>query len=81
VFRSRKSVSFPVGTQTTVYDCVTHATRGVYAGGGAAVKAATSLRAEILETAAKYLNVYADALDIQLDEEAGASHHLFSRNR
>ena len=61
----------PVGTQTTVYDCVTHATRGVYAGGGAAVKAATSLRAEILETAAKYLNVYADALDIQLDEEAG----------
>ena len=61
----------PVGTQTTVYDCVTHATRGVYAGGGAAVKAATSLRAEILETAAKYLNVYPDALDMRLDEEAG----------
>jgi len=61
----------PVGTQTTVYDCVTHATRGVYAGGGAAVKAATSLRAEILETAAKYLNVYPDALDMRLDKEAG----------
>ena len=59
----------PVGTQTTVYDCVTHATRGVYAGGGAAVKAAQTLRAEILDTAAKYLNVYADALDIRLDEE------------
>ncbi|MFC2105748.1 xanthine dehydrogenase family protein molybdopterin-binding subunit [Candidatus Bipolaricaulota bacterium] len=61
----------PVGTQTTVYDCVTHATRGVYAGGGAAVKAATSLRTEILETAAKYLNVYPDALDMTIDEEVG----------
>jgi len=61
----------PVGTQTTVYDCVTHATRGVYAGGGAAVKAANSLREEILETAAKYLNVYPDSLDLQVDETAG----------
>ncbi len=61
----------PVGTQTTVYDCVTHATRGVYAGGGAAVKAATSLRREILETAAKYLNVYPDALDMKIDVSAG----------
>ena len=58
----------PAGTQTTVYDCVTHATRGVYAGGGAAVKAAASLKREILETAAHYLNVYADALDLKLDE-------------
>jgi len=61
----------PVGTQTTVYDCVTHATRGVYAGGGAAVKAAQSLRKEILETASHYLNVYTDALDLKLDEETG----------
>ena len=30
----------PVGTRTSVYDVVTHATRGVYAGGGAVVKAA-----------------------------------------
>jgi len=58
----------PVGTQTTVYDCVTHATRGVYAGGGAAVKAAESLVGEILETAAHYLNVYPDSLDLRLDE-------------
>jgi len=61
----------PVGTQTTVYDCVTHATRGVYAGGGAAVKAAMSLRKEILETAANYLTVYADALEMKMDEEDG----------
>jgi len=61
----------PVGTQTTVYDCVTHATRGVYAGGGAAVKAAQSLRKEILTTASHYLNVYADALDMKLDPRSG----------
>ena len=29
----------PAGTRTTVYDVVTHATRGVYAGGGAVMKA------------------------------------------
>ena len=61
----------PVGTQTTVYDCVTHATRGVYAGGGAAVKAAQTLRTEILETAARYLNTYPDSLDLRLDPDEG----------
>jgi len=61
----------PAGTQTTVYDCVTHATRGVYAGGGAAVKAAASLKKEILETAAHYLNVYPDSLELNMDREAG----------
>jgi len=60
-----------VGTTTTVYDCVTHATRGVYAGGGAAVKAAGSVRKDILETAAKFMNMYADALDLRLDPEIG----------
>ncbi len=57
------------GTTATVYDCVTHATRGVYAGGGAAVKAAATLKKEILETAAKYLNSYPDALALKLDEK------------
>jgi xanthine dehydrogenase molybdenum-binding subunit len=61
----------PVGTQTTVYDCVTHATRGVYAGGGAAVKAAMSLRKEVLETAAGYLPTYPDSLALRLDHERG----------
>jgi xanthine dehydrogenase molybdenum-binding subunit len=60
-----------VGTTTTVYDCVTHATRGVYAGGGAAVKAANTVRKDILETAAKFLNIYPDALDLRLDPELG----------
>jgi xanthine dehydrogenase molybdenum-binding subunit len=59
------------GTTTTVYDVVTHATRGVYAGGGAAVRAAQKVRQELLETAARYLNVMPDALTIRLDEDLG----------
>jgi xanthine dehydrogenase molybdenum-binding subunit len=59
----------PAETCSTVYDCVTHATRGVYAGGGAAVKAAQSARQEILETAARYLDVMPDALALAFDEE------------
>jgi xanthine dehydrogenase molybdenum-binding subunit len=47
----------PAGTRTTVYDVVTHATRGVYAGGGAVMKATQKVRAELLETAARFLNV------------------------
>jgi xanthine dehydrogenase molybdenum-binding subunit len=61
----------PAETCSTVYDCVTHATRGVYAGGGAAAKAAHSMRREVLETAARYLNVMPDALDLRLDDELG----------
>ena len=59
----------PAETCSTVYDCVTHATRGVYAGGGAALKAAQSVRREILGTAARYLNVMPEALTLRLDEE------------
>jgi xanthine dehydrogenase molybdenum-binding subunit len=61
----------PAETCSTVYDCVTHATRGVYAGGGAAMKAAQSLREEILSTAAMFLNVMPGALTIEMDSELG----------
>ncbi|MBN1177961.1 MAG: molybdopterin-dependent oxidoreductase [Anaerolineae bacterium] len=61
----------PAETCSTVYDCVTHATRGVYAGGGAAVKAAASVRREILETAGKFLAINPDALTMALDEDLG----------
>jgi len=61
----------PADTRSTVYDCVTHATRGVYAGGGAAVKAAQAVRREILETAARFLNVMPDALSLEMDQELG----------
>jgi xanthine dehydrogenase molybdenum-binding subunit len=63
----------PAETCSTVYDCVTHATRGVYAGGGAAVKAARQVHHEILETAGRYLNVMPEALSLRLDEELGQS--------
>jgi xanthine dehydrogenase molybdenum-binding subunit len=61
----------PAETGSTVYDCVTHATRGVYAGGGAVVKTAQQVRRELLETAARYLNVMPDALTIEMDEALG----------
>ncbi len=61
----------PAGTRTTMYDCVTHATRGVYAGGGAAVKAAKKVRTELVETAAQFMNVMPDTLTISLNEELG----------
>ncbi len=61
----------PAETCSTMYDCVTHATRGVYAGGGAAVKAAEGVRQELLETAGRFLNVMPEALDLRLDEELG----------
>jgi len=61
----------PAETCSTVYDCVTHATRGVYAGGGAAVKAAREIHQELLDTAARYLNVMPEALALRLDEGLG----------
>jgi len=61
----------PAETCSTMYDCVTHATRGVYAGGGAAVKAAKEVHQELLDTAARYLNVMPDALELHLDTELG----------
>jgi xanthine dehydrogenase molybdenum-binding subunit len=57
----------PAETASTVYDVVTHATRGVYAGGGAAVKVAQQVRREIIETAGRFLNVMPEALTIQYD--------------
>ena len=63
----------PAETRSTVYDVCTHATRGVYAGGGAAAKAAQTVRQEIIETAAQFMNVMPDALDLKLDRELGQS--------
>jgi xanthine dehydrogenase molybdenum-binding subunit len=57
----------PAETRSTVYDVCTHATRGVYAGGGAAVKAAETVREEIIETAAQFMEVMPGALELRLD--------------
>ncbi len=61
----------PAGTRTTVYDVVTHATRGVYAGGGAVMKATQKVREELFETAARYLNVQPESLALEMDEQLG----------
>jgi xanthine dehydrogenase molybdenum-binding subunit len=61
----------PAGTRTTVYDVVTHATRGVYAGGGAVMKATQKAREDLVQTAARFLNVQPEALTIRVDEALG----------
>jgi len=63
----------PAETRSTVYDVCTHATRGVYAGGGAALKAAETVREEIIETAAQFMEVMPGALRLRLDRELGQS--------
>ncbi len=61
----------PADTLTTVYDVVTHATRGVYAGGGAAHKAAHKVKAQIFDYASRVLGLQADSLVIEPDEKLG----------
>ena len=61
----------PAETCSTVYDVTTHATRGVYAGGGAAVKVAKQIRRELIETAARFMNFMPDALTIRMDKARG----------
>ena len=61
----------PADTLTTVYDVVTHATRGVYAGGGAAHKAAKKAKEILLDYAARAMGMEASALLIEPDEELG----------
>jgi len=61
----------PTDTFSTVYDVCTHATRGVYAGGGAAVKVANQVKQEIFETAGRYLNVQPESLRLKMDAALG----------
>lgn len=61
----------PADTGTTVYDVVTHATRGVYAGCGAATRVAKKVKQELIETAAVFMNVYPDGIEMRMDEELG----------
>jgi xanthine dehydrogenase molybdenum-binding subunit len=63
----------PAETRSTVYDVCTHATRGVYAGGGAALKAAETVRSEIIDMAAQFMDVMPGALQLKLDADQGES--------
>jgi xanthine dehydrogenase molybdenum-binding subunit len=58
-------------TGTTVYDVCTHASRGVYSGGGAALKVAGQVKEKLRDFAAKILDAYSHALKFRCDEEAG----------
>ncbi|MCC6190893.1 MAG: xanthine dehydrogenase family protein [Anaerolineales bacterium] len=61
----------PTDTGNALYDVCTHASRGTYAGGGAAVRVAKQVRQEICETAARYLNVQPEAIEMKVDQELG----------
>lgn len=62
----------PADTRTTTYDCVTHATRGVFAGGGAAQKVARQVKKKLLDYAARILDVtQPEALSIRPDQSLG----------
>lgn len=56
-------------TGTTVYDVCTHASRGIYSGGGAALKVAKIIKEKIRIQAGKLLDAYPHALKIRWDEE------------
>jgi len=54
-------------TGTTVYDVCTHASRGIYSGGGAALKVAKEVKEKIRKAAARMLDAYGDALRFKWD--------------
>ena len=60
----------PADTRTTVYDVCTHATRGIYCGGGAVHKVTRQVKEKLLEMASRILQAPPQSLKIALDEEA-----------
>jgi len=58
-------------TGTTVYDVCTHASRGVYSGGGAALKVARQVKDKLRDYAAKILDAYPNAVKFRCDQERG----------
>lgn len=54
-------------TGTTVYDVCTHASRGIYSGGGAALKVAGKVKEKIREHTGKILDAYPHALLFRFD--------------
>ncbi len=59
----------PADTRSTGYDVCTHATRGVYCGGGAAHEVARMAKKILLEYASRILNAPVDALKTMPDFE------------
>jgi xanthine dehydrogenase molybdenum-binding subunit len=61
----------PVDTRTTLYDVCTHATRGIYCGGGAVHKVTRQAKEKLLEMASRILQAPVAALRMEVDEEIG----------
>jgi xanthine dehydrogenase molybdenum-binding subunit len=61
----------PVDTRTTLYDVCTHATRGIYCGGGAVHKVTKQVKEKLLEMASRILQAPPAGLRMEVDEEAG----------
>jgi len=61
----------PSDTRTTGYDVCTHATRGVYCGGGAAYYVANKVKEKLLEVAGRILLENPINLDLIRDDELG----------
>jgi xanthine dehydrogenase molybdenum-binding subunit len=61
----------PSDTRTTGYDVATHATRGVFCGGGAAYYVAHQVKERLLEMAGRVLSESPINLDVMQDEALG----------
>lgn len=59
----------PAETMNTGYDVCTHATRGVYCGGGAVCHVCLKVKEKLLEMGARYLVENAQDLEVVLDPE------------
>ncbi|MCR4429077.1 MAG: molybdopterin-dependent oxidoreductase [Caldiserica bacterium] len=59
----------PADTRTTVYDVCTHASRGVFAGGGAAHKAAREVKKKVMEIAGTLLGEHPENLEMIFDPQ------------
>lgn len=64
----------PADTRSTGYDVCTHATRGVYCGGGAAHEVAKEAKRVLLEFAARVLDAYPDSLVFKYNPENGQTY-------
>ncbi|MEG1524995.1 MAG: xanthine dehydrogenase family protein molybdopterin-binding subunit [Clostridia bacterium] len=60
----------PADTMNTGYDVCTHATRGVYCGGGAVYHVAQKVKEKLLENAGKFMDEHAYNLEVMMDTQA-----------
>jgi xanthine dehydrogenase molybdenum-binding subunit len=58
-------------TGTSLYDVCTHASRGIYSGGGAALKVARQVKERIQEYAGRLLDANPPAVKLRCDDERG----------